>query len=46
MLPPLVHLSSFFGGGGEGGEGGHLFEAGHLLTFPTYRVGAYVRLGA
>ncbi len=25
---------------------GHLFEAGRLLTFPTYRVGAYSRLGA
>ena len=29
----------FFGGG----EGGRLFEAGHLLNFPTYRVGAYSR---
>ena len=29
----------FFWGGG----GGHLFEAGRLLTFPTYRVGAYSR---
>ena len=26
--------------------GGSLFEAGRLLTFPTYRVGAYSRLGA
>ena len=24
-----------------GGGGGHLFEAGRLLTFPTYGVGAY-----
>ena len=23
--------------------GGHLFEAGCLLTFPTFRVGAYSR---
>ena len=43
MLPPLVHFI-FFGGGGEGGGGGgRLFEAGRLLTFPTYRVGAYSR---
>ena len=28
---------------GEGGGGGRLFEAGRLLTFPTYRVGAYSR---
>ena len=27
--------------GGEGG--GRLFEAGRLLTFPTYRVAAYSR---
>ena len=25
--------------------GGRFFEAGHLLTFPTFRVGAYSRLG-
>ena len=31
---------------GVGGAGGRLFEAGRLLTFPTYRVGAYSRLGA
>ena len=35
----LVHFSFFLGGGG----GGRLFEAGHLLTFPTYRVGSYSR---
>ena len=29
----------FLGGGG----GGRLLEAGRLLTFPTYRVGAYSR---
>ena len=42
VLPLLVHfcflfLFSFFGGDGR------LFEAGRLLTFPTYRVGAYSR---
>ena len=37
----LVHFSFFLGGGGRGG--GRLFEAGRLLTFPTYRVGAYSR---
>ena len=33
------------GGGGERrwGEGGRLFEAGRLLTFFTFRVGAYLR---
>ena len=35
----LVHFSFFFLGGGGGG--GRLFEAGRLLTFPNYRVGAY-----
>ena len=29
----------FLGGGG----GGCLFEAGRLLTFPTYKVGTYLR---
>ena len=29
-----------------GGGGGRLFEARRLLTFPTYRVGAYSSLGA
>ena len=44
VLPPLVHVSFFLGGGGGGGKwGGRLFEAGRLLTFPTYRVGAYSR---
>ena len=44
MLPPLVHFSFFFfGTGAGGGGGGGLFEAGRLLTFPTYRVGAYSR---
>ena len=49
MLPPVVHFSFFlfvclflFLGGGGGG-GGRLFEAGRLLTFLTYRVGAYSR---
>ena len=35
--PPLVHFSVLDGGGG-----GLSFEAGCLLTFPTYRVGAYL----
>ena len=26
-----------------GGGGGHLFEAGRLLTFSTFRMGAYSR---
>ena len=25
------------------GEGGHLFEAGHFLTFSAFRMGAYSR---
>ena len=29
-----------------GAGDGRLFEAGRLLTFPTYRVDAYSRLGA
>ena len=29
-----------------GGGGGRSFEAGRLLTFSTFRVGAYSRLGA
>ena len=28
------------------GEGGRLFEAGRLLTFSAFRMGAYSRLGA
>ena len=42
----LIFLFINFFGGGEGvvGVGGkRLFEAGHLLTFPAYRVGAYSR---
>ena len=44
----IFYLFIFFlgGGGGVGGGGGRLFEAGRFLTFPTYRVGAYSRLGA
>ena len=34
---PLVHFS-FLGGGS-----GRLYKTGYLLTFPTYRVGAYSR---
>ena len=33
----------FFGGGGGYVGGGRLFQAGHLLTFPSFRVGAYSR---
>ena len=29
--------------GGEGGGGGRLFEAGHLLTFSAFRMGTYLR---
>ena len=29
-----------------GGGGRRLFEAGRLLTFSTFRVGAYLKLGA
>ena len=29
-----------------GAGGGRLFEAGRLLTFSTFKVGAYSRLGA
>ena len=36
----IFYLFFFFGGGGGGGR---LFEAGPLLTFPTYRVSAYSR---
>ena len=39
---PIFYLCIFFGGGGGGG-GERLFEAGRLLTFPTYRVDAYSR---
>ena len=37
-----MHFSFFRGLGGGGGVG-RLFEAGRLLTFPTYRMGAYLR---
>ena len=36
-------LHFFFFGVRGGGGGGRLFQAGRLLTFPTYRVGAYSR---
>ena len=39
----LVHFNFFFGGGGD--WGGRLFEAGGLLTFSTFRVGAYLSRG-
>ena len=31
---------------GWGAGGGRLFKAGRLLTFSTFKVGAYSRLGA
>ena len=35
---------SVWGGGGVGlGRGGRLFEAGRLLTFSAFRMGAYSR---
>ena len=45
---PLVHfIIIIFGGGGcRVVGGGRLFEVGRLLTFSTFRVGAYSRLGA
>ena len=39
VLPPLCALQFFFRGVGVE----HLFEAGRLLTFLTYRMGAYLR---
>ena len=39
----FIYLFIYFFWGGGGGEDGRLFEAGRLLTFPTYRVGAYSR---
>ena len=42
VLQCFLFVCLFFGGGGWVG-GGRLFEAGRLLTFPTYRVGAYSR---
>ena len=37
----LVLIQFFFGS--EVKEGGHLFEAGRLLTFSAFRTGAYSR---
>ena len=39
-------LQLFFGEQEGGGWGGSLFEAGRLLTFPSYRKGTYLSLGA
>ena len=40
----LVHFNFFLGGGGAGRRvGTYSREVGGLLTFPTYRVGAYLR---
>ena len=38
-ISAIIFYLIFFAGVG----GGCLFEAGRLLTFPTYRVGAYWR---
>ena len=45
MLIRGWELKKYFCGGEWGGGGGRLFEAGGLLTFSTFRVGAYSRLG-
>ena len=42
-ISALIFYLFIFLGGGVGVGGGCLFNAGHLLTFPTYRVGAYSR---
>ena len=40
----VVAYLSLSGSGREVGWGGHLFEAGRLLTFSAFRMGAYSRL--
>ena len=42
-ISALIFLFIYYFFLGGGGGGGRLFEAGRLLTFPTYRVGAYSR---
>ena len=42
----LVAYLSLSGSGREVGWGGRLFEAGRLLTFSAFRMGANSRLGA
>ena len=42
----LIAYLSLTGSGREVGWGGRLFEAGRLLTFSAFRMGAYSRLGA
>ena len=39
----VVAYLSLSGSGREVGWGGRLFEAGHLLTFSAFRMGAYSR---
>ena len=39
----MVAYLSLSGSGKEVGWGGRLFEAGRLLTFPAFRMGAYSR---
>ena len=40
----LIAYLSLTGSGREVGWGGRLFEAGRLLTFSAFRMGAYSRL--
>ena len=42
----VVAYLSLSGSGREVGWGGRLFEAGRLLTFSAFRMGANSRLGA
>ena len=42
----VVAYLSLSGSGKEVGWGGRLFEAGRLLTFSAFRMGANSRLGA
>ena len=42
MSSPLSSVSEL--SGGWGGGGGRLLEAGRLLTFSTFRVGAYSKI--
>ena len=42
----VVAYLSLSGSGREVGWGGRLFEAGRLLTFSAFRMGAYIEVGA
>ena len=41
LLLVLIHFFIRLGGERRWGWGGRLFEAGRLLTFPAFRMGAY-----